>query len=246
MNAKQADVLGVQVAALAQAGRPDQAYALLSPVLAERTPFRLLDRIGQAVGAGRLPQAKVLLERIAADGTEGGWVVIGSALRQQLDRDLGGTLARCRAFTIAGSVWYATDILGERVPGPALISSFEPALAQLSPWREDADRWVRRSVGVAVHSWTKRSQGMAELAVQAESLLEFLEPMFGEWEMDAVKGVGWGLKTLGKYYPDLVSGWLEEQIAQQNRRHRALMLRKALTYLPEEQRARLTGVGHRG
>ncbi|HSR35354.1 MAG TPA: DNA alkylation repair protein [Anaerolineae bacterium] len=246
MNAKQADALGVQVAALAQAGQADQAYALLSPILARRTPFRLLDRIGQAVGAGRLAQANVLLERIAANGTEGGWVVIGSALGQQLDRDLGGTLARCRAFTIVGSVWYATDILGERVPGPALLSSFEPTLVQLSPWREDADRWVRRSVGVAVHFWAKRSQGMAKLAVQAEALLEFLGSMFGEWDMDAAKGVGWGLKTLGKYYPDLVSGWLEEQVFQQNRRHRALMLRKALTYLPEEKRARLTGVPDRG
>ena len=32
--------------------------------------------------------------------------------------------------------------------------------------------------------------------------------MFEEWEMDAVKGVGWGLKTLGKHYPDLVADWL--------------------------------------
>jgi 3-methyladenine DNA glycosylase AlkD len=246
MNAKQADALGVQVTALAQAGQPEQAYALLSPVLAERTPFRLLDRIGQAVGAGRLAQANVLLEQIAAKGTEGGWVVIGSALRQQLDRDLGGAVARCRAFTITGSIWYATDILGERVPGPALVASFEPALALLAPWREDANRWVRRSVGVAVHFWAKRSQGMDELAVRAEALLEFLEPIFGEWEIDAVKGVGWGLKTLGRYYPALVSGWLEEQVFQQKRRHRALMLRKALTYLPEEQRARVTRAQREG
>jgi hypothetical protein len=64
--------------------------------------------------------------------------------------------------------------------------------------------------------------------------------MFSEWDLDSVKGVGWGLKTLGRYYPDLVAAWLVEQLAHGQRRHRALMLRKALTYLSAEQRARAT------
>jgi 3-methyladenine DNA glycosylase AlkD len=236
MNARDADDLGKQIAVLVQAGQPEEAYSLLSPVLAERTPFPLLGRIGEPVGAGPLKGANAFLERIAADKTEGGWVVIGSALGQQLDRDPAGAFARCRDFIIAADVWYATDILGERVPGPALVADFQPALDLLNPWREDANRWVRRAVGVAAHFWTKRSRGKA--ASQAEALLAFLEPMFEEWDLDAVKGVGWGLKTLGKYYPDLVADWLAQQMG---RRHRALMLRKALTYLSDEQRARATG-----
>ena len=59
--------------------------------------------------------------------------------------------------------------------------------------------------------------------------------------MDAVKGVGWGLKTLGKYYPDLVAGWLAREIAPSQRRHRTLMLRKTTTYLSDEQRDRAIG-----
>jgi hypothetical protein len=108
----------------------------------------------------------------------------------------------------------------------------------LAPWREDANRWVRRTVGVAVHFWAKRSRG--EHAAEAKGLLTFLEPMFEEWNMDAVKGVGWGLKTLGRHYPDLVADWLAQQLVHRQRRHRALMLRKALTYLSDEQRARAT------
>jgi hypothetical protein len=61
--------------------------------------------------------------------------------------------------------------------------------------------------------------------------------MFGEWDMDAIKGTGWGLKTLGRYYPDLTSEWLMRRVALQP--YRALMLRKALTYLPPEQRVRV-------
>jgi 3-methyladenine DNA glycosylase AlkD len=243
MKAREADELGAQVAALAHGGQEERAYSLLAPVLAERTPFRLLDRVGRAIGAGPVSETNTFLGRIAAGRTEGGWVIIGSALGQQLERDLEGALARCQAFVKAADVWYGADILGERVPGPALVASFEPSLARLAPWREDTNRWVRRTVGVAVHFWAKRSRGAPELRARAEALLAFLEPMFEEWEMDAVKGVGWGLKTLGRPYPDLVADWLVVQVVQRQRSHRALMLRKAMTYLPEGQRARLAGEG---
>jgi 3-methyladenine DNA glycosylase AlkD len=241
MKTKEARELGERIAALVQNGQPDEAYDLLAPVLAERTPFRLLDRIGEAVGAGPLEAVNAFLDHIATDKTEGGWVVIGSALGGQFDRDPTSALARCREYIIAADVWYATDILGERVPGPALVANFQPALDLLAPWREDDNRWVRRTVGVAVHFRAKRSRGAAEHTAQAEALLAFLEPMFEEWEMDAVKGVGWGLKTLGRHYPDLVADWLAQQVVHRQRRPRALMLRKALTYLSDEQRARATG-----
>ena len=241
MKAKEAEAIGAQVAALAHSGHEEGAYSLLAPVLAERTPFRLLDRVGRAVGAGPLPETNAFLGRIAAGRTEGGWVVIGSALGQQLERDLAGALALCHTFIKAADVWYATDILGERVPGPGLVAGFEPCLVRLAPWREDANRWVRRTVGVAVHFWAKRSQGAPEQRPRAEALLAFLEPMFGEWELDAAKGVGWGLKTLGRHYPDLVADWLVVQAMQRQRRHRALILRKAMTHLPEEQCARVMG-----
>jgi len=241
MKTRQARELGQRVAALVQAGQTDQAYALLAPTLAERTSFRMLGLVGEAVGAGPLETANAFLEHVAAAGSMGGWVVIGKALGEQLDRDPGGVFVRCRAFIIAADVWYGTDILGERVPGPALVANLTPTLALLAPWREDANRWVRRSVGVAVHFWAKRSRGKAEHTAQAETLLAFVEPMFEEWEIDAVKGVGWGLKTLGRHYPDLVADWLAQQVVQRQRRHRKLTLRKALTFLSDEQRTRATG-----
>ena len=241
VNAREADELGMRIAALVQGEEPDEAYGLLAPVLAQRTPFRLLDRIGRIVGTGPLRQVHNFLERIAAERTEGGWVVIASALGQGLERDLEGAFARCRSCVIAADVWYGADILGERVPGPALLTHFDASLALLAPWRQDANRWVRRTVGVAVHFWAKRSRGAPELSAHAERLLTFLEPMFEEWEMDAVKGVGWGLKTLGRAYPNVMTEWLVEQVVRRQRRHRALMVRKATTYLSDEQRALVEG-----
>ncbi len=219
-----------------------QAYTLLAPILAQRTPFPILGRIGATVGRGPLQEVNAFLEFIAADRAEGGWVVIGTALGAQLDRDMSGAFDRCRRFVVRADVWYGADILGERVPGPALCMDFPPALSLLGSWREDGNRWVRRTLGVAVHFWAKRSRGAAADVPKAHALLTFLEALFSEWNMDAVKGVGWGLKTLGRHFPDLVAAWLEEQVVVRQRRHRALMLRKALTYLSEEQRSRATGV----
>jgi hypothetical protein len=241
MRVREARELGKRVAGLVQSGQVAQAYASLAPVLAARTPFPMLGRIGEAIGAGPLGPANTFLEHVAAAKTEGGWVVIGSALGQHLTRDLEGAFARCREFIIVADVWYAADVLGERVPGPALVADFQPSLDLLAPWREDGNRWVRRTVGISAHLWAKRSGGTAERTAQAEALLALMAPMFEEWDMDAAKGVGWGLKTLGKYYPDLVADWLAQQVIPAQRRYRTLMLRKALTYLSDEQRARATG-----
>lgn len=234
MKADQARELGRDLAKRVNQLRVEEAYALLVPTLSARTPFRLLDIIGEQIGILSPKSVYPFFDYIAAQNSMGGWVVIASALQGQLEHNLPGTFARCRSYIILADTWYATDIFGERVPGPALITDFELALAALSPWREDKDRWIRRAVGVAVHLWAKRSRGAAELSPQAGKILSFLEPMFEECNIDATKGVGWGLKTLGKYYPDLAANWLKKQVA---RPHRALIQRKAMTYLSKEHRA---------
>jgi 3-methyladenine DNA glycosylase AlkD len=241
LNTHEARDLGTHLAKLVRAGQRPQAYDSLAPVLAERTPFRLLDIIGESVGNEPIDAVDAFLERIAAGKTEGGWVVIASALRQQLKCDLEGAFSRCKTYIVSADIWYATDILGERVPGPALLNRFEPSLKLLAPWREDPNHWVRRTIGIAVHFWAKRVKGAAEHLSQAEALLTFLEPMFEDRDMDAIKGVGWGLKTLGRHYPDLLTQWLAHQVVHRQRQPHSLMLRKATKFLSEKQRARFRG-----
>jgi len=60
--------------------------------------------------------------------------------------------------------------------------------------------------------------------------------MFTERNYDAVTIVGWGLKTLGRFYPAILTGWL---VSLQNRPHSALMIRKAVTFLPPEMKVRV-------
>ena len=89
MKTREARDLGKRIAAHVQTGQSPLAYDLLAPVLAERTPFRLLNLTGEAVGAGPLEMVNPFLEHIAVARTEGGWVVIASVLREQLKRKTG-------------------------------------------------------------------------------------------------------------------------------------------------------------
>jgi hypothetical protein len=256
MNTQAADRMGDAVTASLERGQTRAALALLAPVLSSKTAFRLLDRIGMRIGAGPLPETNEFLARLADGKTMGAWPLIGSALAAQLGRDFAGALDRCREFIRGAGVWYAADTLAERVPGQALVDDFGRALAMLSPWRSDPDRWVRKSAGVAIHLWTKRSHGDARLLPRVKRLLAFLEPMFSEQDMDAAKGAGWALKTLGRYYPEAVAPWLERMVAggrgtarkagyarlagyPRLAGFRAVTLRKALTYLPAAHRRRV-------
>ncbi|OQY33899.1 MAG: hypothetical protein B6I38_03025 [Anaerolineaceae bacterium 4572_5.1] len=236
MKTKESRQFGAHVAKYLAKENFDAAYALLAPILAERTPFRSLDLIGKEIGAAQMDSVDTFLNHIALHKTMGGWVVIASALREWIPADMETALARVPELAIPADTWYATDIFGERIPGPSLVADFDRALPLLAPWRVHENRWTRRMVGVAIHFWAKRSRYKAELIPRVPELLDFLEPTFEEWNIDAVKGIGWGLKTLGKYFPEITAPWLAKQ---KSRRHRAIMMRKAMTYFSDEHRAQV-------
>jgi 3-methyladenine DNA glycosylase AlkD len=239
MNTQQARELGQLLADLIVIGQQEKAHNLLLPILSGPMAFRLLDQIGAPIGKLDSQNANPFLDWIGSNRTEGGWVVIGSALRERIPLNMAESFERTREFVILADIWHATDSFGERVIGPALLYDFQPALELLKTWRQDSDRWVRRATGVAVHFWAKRRRGMLDSTLQAQALLAFMEPLFEERNWDALKGVGWGLKTLGRYYPDMVREWLILQTVQWKRQCRSLVLRKALTYLPEVDRQKV-------
>ncbi len=239
MKASEASGLGQKLVRLLEVEGVEAAYAVLAPYLSQRNSFAWLDRVGVALGSG--PRVDDLLDRIAQEGVLGGWPIIGRVLAQQVEHNLAGAFERCQHYIVAENRWEVTDILGERLHGLALVKAFKPTLAVLTDWRVDENPWVRRSIGVGVHVWAKRARGEAALAPQAKQLLKFLQPLFAEREIEAIKGIGWGLKTLGRYYPDLSTDWLAKQVKRQPG-YRALMLKKATTYLSAAQRRRIKQV----
>jgi 3-methyladenine DNA glycosylase AlkD len=167
-------------------------------------------------------------------GSVGYYVVAGSALAQLLESNVTTCLRKTADYIVIGNDWAKCDSIAERVWGRALVCNFPQAYDYLAKMRDHEDRWIRRAVGVAVHYFTKRRPtATAEL----RQLLALLTPMLGERNRDAIKGIGWGLKTIGKHQPKLLTTFLKNHT---KRAHPTkLMLRKATTYLPARMKRQL-------
>ena len=85
MRAKEAHQLGIEIATLIQRDQIEISYTRLAPALAQRTPFPMLERISTPNGRLSLASGRAFADRIAAENTEGGWVVIGVIMWEQID-----------------------------------------------------------------------------------------------------------------------------------------------------------------
>lgn len=239
MKIQTARNIGKEIAYLLDDGKQEQAFRTLEPYLLQKIPFTHTGEIGRVIGVNAACPIEPFLQKVAATGAMGGWPIIGMALQTQIIDNATETLNTCRDFIIQGDTWYSTDILGERVPGPALLDDFDQTIQVLHIWRTDTHRWVRRAIGVTVHVWCKRTKGEPKKTAQAKQILELLQSLFGEQERDAVKGIGWGIKSMGKIYPELVSDWLINSIYPLEIKYRATMLNKAVEKLPDHLKAQV-------
>jgi len=233
-GAKDARTFGSNLAGLLIEGKTTCAYDAILPYLKDKNPFRLLDILAVKLKEVPLENLLPFLEQIADGRFEGGWVVIATALFQHITGTPDQLLTLSTEFVRQADVWYAADIFGERVAGPYLLSNPENALILLSAWRADPNPWVRRVCGVAAHFWAKRSRGENGSTPTAENILRFLLPLLEETDIRAAKGIGWGLKTMGRYYPKITAAWLREQLLDQGKQPLAVVRRKALKFLPND------------
>ncbi|MCW4016919.1 MAG: DNA alkylation repair protein [Candidatus Bathyarchaeota archaeon] len=75
-------------------------------------------------------------------------------------------------------------------------------------------------------------------------LLSLLSLLVDDRRVFVVKGVGWGLKTIGKHQPKLVEEYLREVL--ETKRISKLMLRKATTYLDDKCKENFVGLWEHG
>ena len=222
----------------AERGNYRRIFSTLKPLLDAKCPFTKLDRLGKMLGdsAKSKPSAIFpLLEEIISYNAMGGYVVVAQALVSLLEADLEPVMKLTKDYIRRGATWYVCDIVGERVIGQALHRHFNQTLPWLKKFLSDKDSWVRRSAGVAVHLYVKRNKAAER---EIKTLLKILEPHIEEKQVDVVKGLGWGLKTIGKYHPDLMDAFLRKQF-QEKKRLSGRMLSKATTYFGKPRRAAL-------
>jgi 3-methyladenine DNA glycosylase AlkD len=233
---RNANAVASKTEALIREDNLEEACGILDPLAFRRTKFPILDRVGTRLGQTGLRNATFLeaLDQMISRGSVGYYVIVGSALAQRLGPNMATCLRKTAEYVVIGENWAKCDSIAERVWGQALAYNFPRAYKYLARMRDHDNRWIRRAVGVAVHYFTKRKPtAMAEL----RKLLVLLAPELGEREYDAIKGIGWGFKTIGKYQPKLLTRFLESHV---KRAHPTkLMLRKATTHLPARTKRQL-------
>jgi len=236
---RDADAVASKAEALIREGNLEKTCGVLDPLAFGRTKFPILDRVGTRLGQAGLKEAAFLeaLDQMISRGSVGYYVIVGSALAQRLGSDMATCLEKTAEYVVIGENWAKCDSIAERVWGEALVCNFPRAYKYLARMRDHDNRWIRRAVGVAVHYFAKRKPtATAEL----RKVLVLLAPELGEREYDAIKGIGWGFKTIGKYQPRLLTRFLENHV---KRAHPTkLMLKKATTYLPARTKQRLIGL----
>jgi 3-methyladenine DNA glycosylase AlkD len=209
--------------------------ATLKTILDGECPFQKLDLLGRQIGEaasgspGRLVQT---LDRIIDYNAMGGFVIVGQALISLLGNDFDQVMEKSREYIAKGDKWYVTDIIGERSIGQALVDHFDRTIPWLSRFLDDENRWVKRSAGVAIHFFSKR---VVNEPGKTRRLLDLIEPHIEEKQVDVVKGIGWGLKTIGKHHPDILVQFLPNQFKAKRKISRH-MIRKATTYLNKDKR----------
>ncbi|HMQ59777.1 MAG TPA: DNA alkylation repair protein [Flavilitoribacter sp.] len=147
-----------------------------------------------------------MAERIVGVKAIGSYVMAGVILRERLPHDFAGAMSKARDFIISGDEWYVCDIIGERVPGYALLTMPKMALPELNRMARHSNKWIVRAVGVA-----------AQLAVKwglppgyAEKTFKLLLSLADSTDFHTGKGVGWGAKTIARFHPDMVRTYLPD------------------------------------
>lgn len=216
-------------------GNTEAAFYTLKPILDVKCPFSKLDALGRKIGQADTTEPEKffeLFDRIIDCNAMGGYVIVGRALIHFLQDNFEKVMEKSREYIIKGDAWYVCDIIGERSLGQSLVDYFERTLFWMEKFLKDSNNWVKRSVGVAIHFFSKRVLDEPE---KTQMLLDLVEPYIEEKQLDVVKGIGWGLKTIGRHHPDLLVTFLKEQIESQKNISK-LMMRKAMTYLEEDKK----------
>ena len=225
---------------LIESGQINEVWIELLPVLNKRTSFKMLDIIGSKIGERALLDKNKYLEffdLLSSKKLMGGYVVIAQALICLLQDDYRKCFEKAKEYMIEGDEWYVCDTFGERVIGYAMIDHYNKTLSLFKEFVCDDNHWVKRSVGVAAHFFAKRCRDDKRDNEKATEILELLTPQICERDIRILKGIGWGLKTLGRYYPELLVPYMKKQL--NSKRISAVIIKKCVTYLDDISRSEI-------
>jgi 3-methyladenine DNA glycosylase AlkD len=143
-------------------------------------------------------------------------------------------LPRLQALIRDSHTWALVDLLAGDVLADVL-ANHPDAAAEIDPWAEDPDFWVRRAALLS-------NLGDARAGRPLERFFSYADSMLGEREFFIRKAIGWVLREAGKRQPDAVYDWLAPRIERAS----GVTVREAVKYVQPERRERLLAGYNRG
>lgn len=185
----------------------DTIKAIHKKILKQKIRFPALEYFSELVFEA-IPNKQLykFLDKIIALDEIGSYTIAGKILQLNLKNDISGSHKKANEYISKGNVWYACDIISERVLGVMLLEHPEKTI-EINKKQINSDSfWMVRSVGVATHLATKWGLQKKYAKQQFELLLSKADAK----DYHAITGIGWAAKTIAKFHPDIIKQFEEE------------------------------------
>jgi hypothetical protein len=146
------------------------------------------------------------LDKLIALDEIGSYTIAGKLLQLNLKNDFSGSHKKANEYILQGNVWYACDMISERVLGVMLLNHAEETITINKKQIAGENFWLIRSVGVATHLATKWGLPKKYAIQQFELLLGKANVT----DYHATTGIGWAAKTIAKFHPDIIKQFEKE------------------------------------
>jgi hypothetical protein len=184
-----------------RSGSADFLRLLHKSILKKKIRFPVLEYIaGELYKAIPLSDQIAIADEIIKTAEIGSNVLAAIILQKRLEKHFEESFDKAAAYMIAGDKWYVCDIIGERVLGHALLTQPSQTIPRLAVLINHSDKWMVRSVGVAVHYAVKN--GLSEN--YSEQMFQILLACSSATDFHTKKGIGWGAKTVAKFHPGII------------------------------------------
>ncbi|MCK4547275.1 MAG: DNA alkylation repair protein [Candidatus Eisenbacteria sp.] len=228
LSSQRAAELALECGVHLAADNLDAFWGCLQPVLKAKISDESLALFGEILGeqASKDPERYFrAFDEMVEKKSQGCYVIVAKALSRMLETHLEQCCDHARDYIAQGESFEVSDYVGQGVLGQALVKYFDQTVGVLDKLSHDESRWVRRSVGAAVQFFSEEVRD----ADRNQRLLELTLPLMATDDDVVLKGVGWGLKTIGRYHPKLLEKFLKTHIGR--REISLAVVKKAVAYL---------------
>ncbi|WP_061247491.1 DNA alkylation repair protein [Leptospira noguchii] len=176
-------------------------FIIESELLKKKIKFPLLEFIGKELYF-KIPEMNQIyfMDQIIKLGHMGGYVISAIILQLRSEKHFEQSFNKAVEYILLGNEWYVCDIIGERIMGYFLFKEPERTFPILKKYIRHENGWIVRSVGVASHYAVKKGLGKKYVEDTFCLLLSKMDTK----DFHTKKGIGWAVKTISKFHPDII------------------------------------------